>query len=213
MDEPLRLFTFSFNAYPFSLPHLRTNSGLGKTCQTIAFMAWLKHSRSQGLLEEAGNSALPKRDKNESDFESDDEVEVIEEEDLKSKPQGNPKAEVKKNSTEDHAKVSMRTNDEESSPSTRLPHIVVVPASVVSNWEREFATFAPDLKIIKYHGSMEERLELQKELRPYLPKYRDLNYPMVDVILTSITYFQKETSDDRDFLRRFQFDYMVIGMC
>lgn len=174
-------------------------------------MAWLKYSRSKGLLEEAGNSALPKKDQHESDFESDDEVEVIEE-DSKPKPQKNSKPESKRNATDERAKVSMRTNDEESSPSTRLPHLVVVPASVVSNWEREFATFAPDLRVMKYHGSMEERLELQRELRPYLPKHRDLSYPMVDVILTSITCFQKESSDDRDFLRRFQFDYMVIGM-
>lgn len=174
-------------------------------------MAWLKYSRSKGLLEEAGKSAMPKKDQNESDFESDDEVEVIEE-DPKPKPQKNSKPESKRNATDERAKVSMRTNDEESSPSTRLPHLVVVPASVVSNWEREFATFAPDLRVMKYHGSMEERLELQRELRPYLPKHRDLSYPMVDVILTSITYFQKESSDDRDFLRRFQFDYMVIGM-
>ena len=157
------------------------------------------------MLDEAGSSALPKKDKNESDYdESDDEVEVIEED---SKPA------AKKKPPKKHANVSVRRNDEESSPSTRLPHLVVVPASVVSNWEREFAVFAPNLHIMKYHGSMEERLELQSTLRPYLPKHRDPNYPMIDVILTSITYFQKETSDDRDFLRRFQFDYMVIGMC
>lgn len=156
------------------------------------------------MLEEAGSSTLPKKGKNESDYdESDDEVDVIEE-DSKPVPKKKPSKKL--------ANVSMRQNDEESSPSRRLPHLVVVPASVVSNWEREFATFAPDLHIMKYHGSMEERLELQRTLRPYLPKHRDLSYPMIDVILTSITYFQKETSDDRDFLRRFQFDYMVIGM-
>ena len=159
-------------------------------------------------MEEAGSSDLPKKE-DESDHEecdddeSDhDEVEVI---DVDSKPSSKKK--VSKNK---FANVSMRRNDEESSPSTRLPHLIVVPASVVSNWKREFATFAPDLHIETYHGSMEERLELQRNLRPYLPKHRDPSIPMVDVILTSITYFQKESSDDRDFLRSFQWDYMVV---
>jgi SWI/SNF-related matrix-associated actin-dependent regulator 1 of chromatin subfamily A len=111
----------------------------------------------------------------------------------------------------EHAQVSMRGSDEQASPDTRLAHLIVVPASVVSNWEREFQTFAPDLHIVTYKGSMEEREDIQRELRPYLAKTRNRNIPMVDVILTSITYFQKEKSDDRDFLRKFgTFDYLVI---
>lgn len=32
------------------------------------------------------------------------------------------------------------------------PHLVVAPASVVSNWEREFEIFAPHLRVVRYHG-------------------------------------------------------------
>ncbi|CAB9509350.1 CHD3-type chromatin-remodeling factor [Seminavis robusta] len=34
--------------------------------------------------------------------------------------------------------------------------------------------------------------------------------PNVDVVLTSITYFQRESSDDRAFLGRIKFDYLVV---
>jgi hypothetical protein len=32
------------------------------------------------------------------------------------------------------------------------PHLVVCPVSVVGNWERELARFAPDLEIVRHHG-------------------------------------------------------------
>jgi len=90
-----------------------------------------------------------------------------------------------------------------------MSHVLLalkVPASVVSNWQREFENFAPDLKVALYHGSMEERLEIQSEL---LSSLRSSNATLPDVIITSITYFQKESATDRDFLRKFNFDYLV----
>ncbi len=33
------------------------------------------------------------------------------------------------------------------------PHLVVCPTSVVGNWEREIARFAPDLPVIRHHGA------------------------------------------------------------
>ena len=32
------------------------------------------------------------------------------------------------------------------------PHLVVCPVSVVGNWERELARFAPDLEVVRHHG-------------------------------------------------------------
>lgn len=94
------------------------------------------------------------------------------------------------------------------------PHLVVAPASVLSNWEREFERFAPHLNVVKYHGSMNERSELQEDLRIYLPSNRAARkkhkVTPLDVILVPITYFQKEKSDDRSFLRRFNYHYMVV---
>jgi SWI/SNF-related matrix-associated actin-dependent regulator of chromatin subfamily A containing DEAD/H box 1 len=95
-----------------------------------------------------------------------------------------------------------------------LPHLIIAPASVLSNWEREFQNFAPHLNVVKYHGTMAERLELQDTLRIHLPGkelalHRSQIEPL-DVILSPVTYFQQEKSDDRSFLRTFRYDYLVV---
>lgn len=94
------------------------------------------------------------------------------------------------------------------------PHLIVVPASVLTNWEREFETFCPSMHIIKYHGSMTERADLQQDMRKYLPSSsggaRQGVYRPLDVVLTTFSYFSSEKADDRTFLRKFQFDYLVL---
>lgn len=37
------------------------------------------------------------------------------------------------------------------------PHLVVVPLSTLPNWEREFATWAPQLNVVMLHGNQEAR--------------------------------------------------------
>lgn len=90
-----------------------------------------------------------------------------------------------------------------------LPHVVIAPSSVLSNWEREFAKVAPDLNVVKYHGSMTAREDLREEIRSTL-RSKTRAYGSIDVILAPITYFQTEKGDDRLFLRKFQYEYMVV---
>jgi SWI/SNF-related matrix-associated actin-dependent regulator 1 of chromatin subfamily A len=82
------------------------------------------------------------------------------------------------------------------------PHLIVAPASVISNWKREFETFAPDLHVVKYHGTLEERQSMQQELQRCKGN--------VDVVLASVSYMQKENSEDRSFLRKFRYNYLVV---
>ncbi|GMI00115.1 hypothetical protein TrVE_jg570 [Triparma verrucosa] len=86
------------------------------------------------------------------------------------------------------------------------PHIVVVPASVLDNWEREFERFSNDFVVVKYHGSLKER----EELRWRLKKSMGEGGERLDVVLTSFSYFSSEKSDDRNFLQKLKFTYMVI---
>jgi SWI/SNF-related matrix-associated actin-dependent regulator 1 of chromatin subfamily A len=74
---------------------------------------------------------------------------------------------------------------------------------------REFETFCPNMNVIKYHGSQKEREEIKDHLRQFLPGKR-LRGPQLDVILTPMTYFQKEKSIDRSFLNKFKYDYLVV---
>lgn len=61
----------------------------------------------------------------------------------------------------------------DSIPSSQIldPHLIVVPASVLDNWAREFSKFAPDLEILKYHGSQAHRKDIQSQIR------REMNIP------------------------------------
>ena len=86
-----------------------------------------------------------------------------------------------------------------------LPHIIIVPASVLSNWMRELTKFCPSMNVVKYHGSLAEREDLKQDMRAnYLGKGG------LDIVLTTFSYFSKEKSDDRSFLKKFDFDYMVV---
>ncbi|XP_008799628.2 CHD3-type chromatin-remodeling factor PICKLE-like [Phoenix dactylifera] len=49
------------------------------------------------------------------------------------------------------------------------PHLVVAPLSTLRNWEREFATWAPQMNIVMYFGSAQAR-EIIRQYEFYLPK-------------------------------------------
>ena len=83
------------------------NRGLGKTVQTIAFLAWLKDRAMGG-----------------SKIRSDDAIEI--------------------DSDSGDDDFNCKNNDD-----CNKPHIIIVPASVLSNWEREFKKFSPDMTVIK----------------------------------------------------------------
>lgn len=56
---------------------------------------------------------------------------------------------------------------------------------------------------------MTERQEIQERLKKYLPgTHRSSD--QLDIIIAPVTYFQQEKSDDRYFLKKFQYDYMIV---
>jgi SWI/SNF-related matrix-associated actin-dependent regulator 1 of chromatin subfamily A len=90
----------------------------------------------------------------------------------------------------------------------------VVPASVLSNWERELQNFAPDLSVVKFHGTMEEREDLRDDIADRLNAQNagrsHPGRPEIDVILAPVSYFQKEKATERQFLKRFEYGYLVV---
>jgi len=99
----------------------------------------------------------------------------------------------------------MESNQPILSNQATCPHLIVVPASVLSNWMREFEKICPGLVVQIYHGTQEERMVLRSKLR-----LRPVGSPDIDVILTTFSYFSNERSDDRKFLGKIQFDYLVV---
>ncbi len=62
------------------------------------------------------------------------------------------------------------------------PFLVIVPVSTLHNWQNELTQFCPDLRVLPYFGSAEERNKLAKFLNPKNmgdPAYR------VHVVITS----------------------------
>lgn len=43
------------------------------------------------------------------------------------------------------------------------PHLVICPASLLENWQRELARWCPSLKVVLYYGA--NRSELRYELK------------------------------------------------
>jgi SNF2-related domain len=113
--------------------------------QTICFLAWLKHTRQVKGIRRASIAAAAADD--DDDDDDDDEVLVDSDND--------------DILTQHQFTVAAKSNG----PAPPPLSLVVAPSSVLSNWEREFEKFAPHMNVVKYHGSIAEREEIQEDLR------------------------------------------------
>ena len=77
------------------------------------------------------------------------------------------------------------------------PHLVVVPTSVILNWEMEFKKFLPGFKILSYYGSQDERKQKRKGW---------LDDDRWNVVITS---YQLVVSDQNSFKRR-GWHYLIL---
>lgn len=77
------------------------------------------------------------------------------------------------------------------------PHIVIVPASVLINWEIEFKKWAPGLKILPYYGTLKQR----KQKRQGWSKPNSFH-----VLITSYNI----AVQDQSILRRKPWHYMIL---
>jgi len=122
-----------------------------------------------------------------------------------------------KNNTQDDDIITLDDSDNDSigapgpSFADHKPHIIIVPASILANWQREFEKFCPHFSVVKYHGTQDERSEIRESLQRRMSSKRGSRKgPPVDVVLTTFSYFSSEKGDDRNFLRKFDWDYMVV---
>eukprot|EP01033_Poteriospumella_lacustris_P003447 gene3447-2545_t len=93
----------------------------------------------------------------------------------------------------------------QNTPRVRRPHLIVVPASVLSNWENELERFCPSLTVLRYHGSQNEKSLLRQELRRRIPLGE------IDVILTTYTLFERESNaKDRAFFMNQKFNFLIL---
>ncbi|SCU82147.1 LANO_0B05248g1_1 [Lachancea nothofagi CBS 11611] len=77
------------------------------------------------------------------------------------------------------------------------PHLIVVPTSVLLNWEMELKRFAPGFKVMTYYGSPQQRKE----------KRKGWNRP--DAFHICITSYQLVVHDQHSFKRK-KWQYMIL---
>ena len=77
------------------------------------------------------------------------------------------------------------------------PHLVIVPTSVMLNWEMEFKKWCPGFKILTYYGTQEER------------KRKRLGWKSEDSWNVCITSYQLVIQDQQVFKRR-RWHYMIL---
>ncbi|RDW63916.1 hypothetical protein BP5796_10418 [Coleophoma crateriformis] len=77
------------------------------------------------------------------------------------------------------------------------PHLVIVPTSVMLNWEMEFKKFLPGFKILTYYGSQDER------------KRKRTGWQSEDSFNVIITSYQLVLQDQQVFKRR-KWHYMIL---
>ncbi|XP_064306033.1 SWI/SNF-related matrix-associated actin-dependent regulator of chromatin subfamily A containing DEAD/H box 1 [Phalacrocorax carbo] len=83
----------------------------------------------------------------------------------------------------------------------RGPHLIVVPASTLDNWIREVHLWCPELNVLFYYGSQEDR----KHLRV------DINNKVVDFNVIVTTYnCAISSSDDRGLFRKLKLNYAIF---
>lgn len=81
------------------------------------------------------------------------------------------------------------------------PHLIIVPSSTMDNWQKEFALWCPNIKLLNYYGSQDERRHMRLQI-----VHEQVDY---DVILT--TYNMVISSpDDRVLFRKLDFHYVIF---
>lgn len=90
------------------------------------------------------------------------------------------------------------------------PFLVVAPLSTLSNWQREFTNFAPQIPTVLFHGSKTERPKLYKHVKKYhtLDNLYVNNSPAktYPVVLTSYEMVILE----HKFLLNFQWRFVIV---
>nr|BBE38017.1 SWI/SNF-related, matrix-associated actin-dependent regulator of chromatin, subfamily a, containing DEAD/H box 1, isoform a [Xenopus laevis] len=81
------------------------------------------------------------------------------------------------------------------------PHLVVVPASTMDNWIREFNQWCPSMDVLLYYGSQEERRHL---------RYDILNKVVEFSVIVTTYNCAISSAEDRSLFRRLKLNFAVF---
>ncbi|CED82045.1 SNF2 family DNA-dependent ATPase [Phaffia rhodozyma] len=81
------------------------------------------------------------------------------------------------------------------------PHLIIVPASTLENWAREFNKFCPSIEVQTYYGPAGERRDLA---------YQFMEDENLDVVITTYQIAAGSNKDDKKFLKKMGFKSAVF---
>ncbi|KAL5010230.1 hypothetical protein ScPMuIL_012535 [Solemya velum] len=81
------------------------------------------------------------------------------------------------------------------------PHLIVVPSSTIDNWVRELKTWCPDLKVLLYYGTQEERVMHRESIYNDDHEYH--------IVLTTYNMATGNVKD-RVLFKKFYFQYAIF---
>ena len=81
------------------------------------------------------------------------------------------------------------------------PHLIIVPSSTMDKWQKELKLWCPELKILNYYGSQDERRHMRLQIVQELVEY--------DIILTTYNMVVS-SADDRVLFRKLDFHYVIF---
>jgi hypothetical protein len=79
--------------------------------------------------------------------------------------------------------IALLLHERSADDAARDPALVVCPTSVVGNWQRELERFAPDLRVLPYHGAARKKLDLAEQATQH------------DVVITSYALLRRDEKD------------------
>ncbi|XP_011503442.1 PREDICTED: SWI/SNF-related matrix-associated actin-dependent regulator of chromatin subfamily A containing DEAD/H box 1 homolog [Ceratosolen solmsi marchali] len=82
------------------------------------------------------------------------------------------------------------------------PHLIIVPSSTIENWSNEFNHWSPNLKVVKYYGSQEERRQMRFG-------WRSGDLDNIDIILTTYNLISA-TPEERRLFRVLPLKYVIF---
>ncbi|GAB1860915.1 Swi snf-related matrix-associated actin-dependent regulator [Camponotus japonicus] len=82
------------------------------------------------------------------------------------------------------------------------PHLIVVPSSTMENWWNELEKWSPELKVVQYYGSQEERKDMRMG-------WRSGDLDDVDVLLTTYNLICS-TPEERRLFRVMRINYVIF---
>ena len=78
------------------------------------------------------------------------------------------------------------------------PHLIIVPASTMDNWQKELDMWCPNLEVLNYYGAMDERRHMQQEILNQRIEF--------DVILTTYSM----VVNDSKLFRKIDVHYVIF---